>query len=201
MIVKNRMIHTAVATAVGFKEWAFICDALVQGVQTIILRKGGIHEGRGGFEFKHREFFLFPTWFHTQGEKLRWVPEGAQRSFPPEEERQSVDIDGFALIEGVWRVTEWEKVQALQPLHVWNEDVVRERFVYDDESCLHVALLRAYRLPSRWSFPYQKSYGGCRSWVNLPDAGLTLLDDAVPAMSDEAWNASAEKVRKILGTP
>ena len=195
------MTHTAVATAIGFKEWAFICDALVQGVQTIVLRKGGIHEGRGGFEFKHREFFLFPTWFHTQGEKLRWVPEGAQRAFPPEEERQSVDIDGFALLDGVWRVTEWDKVQALQPLHIWNEDVVRERFVYDDESCLHVALLRAYKLPSRWTFPYQKSYGGCRSWVNLPDAGLTLLDAAVPAMSDEAWSTSAEKVREILGNP
>ena len=81
------------------------------------------------------------------------------------------------------------------------EDVVRERFVYDDESCLHVALLRAYKLPSRWTFPYQKSYGGCRSWVNLPDAGLMLLDTAVPAMSDEAWSTSAEKVREILGNP
>jgi len=190
-----------VASAIGFKEWAFICEALVQGVQTIILRKGGIHEGRGGFEFKHREFFLFPTWFHTQGERLRWVPEGAQRSFPPEEERQSVEIDGFALLEGVWRVTDWEKVQALQPLHVWNEDIVRERFVYDDESCLHVALLRAYKLPSQWSFAYQKSYGGCRSWVNLPEAGLTLLDDSVPVMSDDEWNASAAKMREILGEP
>ena len=193
------MTHTAVATAIGFKEWAFICDALVQGVQTIILRKGGIHEGRGGFEFKHSEFFLFPTWFHTQGARLRWVPEGAQRSFPPEEERQSVEIDGFAKLEGLWRVTAWEKVQALQLLHIWNEDIVRERFVYDDESCLHVALLRAYKLPRQWAFPYQKSYGGCRSWVNLPDAGLELLDAAVPAMSDEAWNASAAKVREILG--
>ncbi|HCN79445.1 MAG TPA: hypothetical protein DIT13_19960, partial [Verrucomicrobiales bacterium] len=25
---------------------------LVQGKQTVILRKGGIHEGRGGFEWK-----------------------------------------------------------------------------------------------------------------------------------------------------
>lgn len=195
------MTLAADTTAIGFKEWAFICDALVRGVQTIILRKGGIHEGRGGFEFKHREFFLFPTWFHTQGEKLRWVPEGAQRSFPPEEERKSVEIDGFATLEGVWRVTEWEKVAALQPHHVWNEDVVRERFVYDDESCLHVALVRSYSLPAEWSFPYQKSYGGCRSWVTLPDDGLRLLEGAAPSMTDDAWTATAAKVRTILGNP
>ncbi len=193
------MTQTAAATAIGFKEWAFVCDALAQGVQTLVLRKGGIHEGRGGFEFKHREFFLFPTWFHTQGEKLRWLPEGAPCDFPPEEERQSVQIDGFARLEGVWRVTDWDKMEALKPLHIWNDDIVRERFVYDGESCLHVALLRTRRLAAPWIFPYQKSYGGCRSWVGLPDAGLGMIDAAVPAMSDEAWSASAEKVREVLG--
>ena len=116
----------------GFKEWSFVCDALTQGQLSIILRKGGIHEGRGGFEWKHRDFFLFPTWFHTQADKLNWVPENTQRSFPPEEERQTVDIDGCATLEQVWKVTDWEKVAALAPLHIWNEDVVKERFVYDD---------------------------------------------------------------------
>jgi hypothetical protein len=46
--------------SVGFKEWSFVCDSLAQGVQTLILRKGGIHEGRGGFEWKHQELLSFP---------------------------------------------------------------------------------------------------------------------------------------------
>lgn len=200
-------------TAIGFKEWAFVCDALTQGAQSLILRKGGIHEGRGGFEFKHGAFFLFPTWFHTQGEKLRWVPEAASQpgyssdpgyeaatmSFPPEESRQSVDIDGFGTLEQVWRVTDWERVAALAPLHVWNEDVVRERFVYDEESCLHAALVRVWRLPERWTFPYEKRYGGCRSWVDLPGGGLALLEGAAPAIADEAWQEIARETRAILG--
>lgn len=193
------MTSAATATAIGFKEWAFVCDALTQGVQTIILRKGGIHEGRGGFEFKHRDFFLFPTWFHTQAEKLRWVPAGAQAAFPPEDERKTVDVSGFARLENVWRVTDWAKVEKLAPLHIWKDEVIRERFVYDEESCLHVALVRAYRLPAVWTFPYQRSYGGCRSWVTLPDEGITLIEAAVPAMSDERWKADAAKVREILG--
>ena len=45
--------------SIGFKEWAVVCEALGSGRQSIILRKGGIAEGREGFSFKHREFFLF----------------------------------------------------------------------------------------------------------------------------------------------
>lgn len=185
-------------SAVGFKEWAYVCDSLAQGVQTLILRKGGIHEGRGGFEWKHRQFFLFPTWFHTQSERLTWSPEGAA-SFPPEEERTSVDVDGFAILEQVWKVTDWSQMEAIASLHIWKEEIVRERFLYDEESCLHVALVRAYKLPQYWSFPYSKSYGGCRSWVNLPEAGLALAAEAVPAMSDEVWNGIAGKLRAVLG--
>ncbi|MES2737690.1 MAG: DUF1802 family protein [Verrucomicrobiota bacterium] len=186
------------SVSVGFKEWAYVCDSLVQGVQSLILRKGGIHEGRGGFEWKHRQFFLFPTWFHTQSERLTWSPEGAT-SFPPEEERTLVEVDGFVTLEQVWKVTDWAQMEAIAPLHIWKEEIVKERFVYDDESCLHVALVRAYKLPERWSFPYSKSYGGCRSWVNLPAEGLDLAARAQPAMADAAWEESAAKLRAVLG--
>ncbi len=60
--------------SVGFKEWALVCEALGRGEQTVILRKGGIAEGREGFSFKHREFFLFPTFFHEQVGKVRGGP-------------------------------------------------------------------------------------------------------------------------------
>lgn len=187
------------ATAVGFKEWALVCDLLTSGQQSLILRKGGIHEGRGGFEWKHRGFFLFPTWFHTQAEKLRG--DFTATAFPPEEERTRVDIDGYAELAQVWKVTDWARVEAIAPLHAWNEEVVRERFVYDDESCLHIALVRAWRLPRRWTFPYSKSYGGCRSWVNLPEEGLALLEQAVPAVADDAWQATATRLFEVLGEP
>ncbi|MCB1225364.1 MAG: DUF1802 family protein [Verrucomicrobiales bacterium] len=198
--------------AIGFKEWAFVCDALAQGKQTLILRKGGIHEGMRGFQFQHAAFFLFPTWFHTQGEALTWVPSAASAqdyssdpgydattlSFPPEETRQRVDIDAFCTLEGHWRVTDWDRVAALAPLHIWKESVVRERFAYDEESCLHIALVRTWRLPQRWTFDYEKKYGGCRSWVNVPDDGLSLLPGATPALTDAAWAETAEKIRGVL---
>ncbi len=37
---------------IAFKEWAVIVDALGRGDQILILRKGGISEGRGGFQIE-----------------------------------------------------------------------------------------------------------------------------------------------------
>ena len=184
---------------IAFKEWANVCEALITGHSALILRKGGIHEGRGGFEFKHGEFFLFPTWFHTQGDRLKWSPDAPERfSFPPEEERTSVEIDGYATLDSVWRLTDWDKVAALAPYHVWNEEIVKERFVYDDESCLNVALVRAYCLPQQWAFPYAKSYGGCRSWITLPEPPAGLLEGKTPSINDADFAALKEQIASLL---
>jgi hypothetical protein len=67
--------------SVGFKEWALVCEALGTGRQSIILRKGGIAEGRDGFSFQHREFFLFPTFFHEQLERRPFPGRGFAGSF------------------------------------------------------------------------------------------------------------------------
>ena len=71
----------------GFKEWAVIVEALGQGEQIVILRKGGIAEGRDGFRAEHERFWLFPTRFHQQAEGV--VPEVAGRfgamTFPSED--------------------------------------------------------------------------------------------------------------------
>ncbi len=188
------------APPVGFKEWAFVCEALGEGVQTVILRKGGIHEGRGGFQFQHDNFWLFPTGFHNQGEQLRWTPPDPVRiAVPRDEEREEVNIRQFAVLHGVWRVTDWDKVKSLEPLHVWKEEVVRERFAWNEESCLHVALVRVSVLPQAWSFPYERGFGGCRSWVKLPESGTGLEGATTPAMDEAAWGVAAAKVRAILG--
>jgi hypothetical protein len=34
---------------------------------------------------------------------------------------------------------------------------------------IHVALVRVSALVKPWEFPYEAKYGGCRSWVTLPE--------------------------------
>ncbi len=157
--------------SIGFKEWALVCAALGEGRQTIIIRKGGIAEGPDGFAFRHREFFLFPTFFHEQLGRTR-LPGAAL----PEPRSGEIEIRFLAKVEETRVITDWEKARALEPLHILQESVVRERFDYDDAPGVQVAFVRVFRLDPVWRFPDAKSYGGCRSWVELPEppAGLQL---------------------------
>jgi hypothetical protein len=85
---------------------------------------------------------------------------------------------------------------------VWEEQTIRERFAWNEESCLQVALVRVYRLPVEaavWSFPYASGYGGCRSWVKLPAEGKVREGDLTPVMEDAAWGEVACGVRQALG--
>jgi hypothetical protein len=152
----------------GFKEWAIVCEALGRGEQSVIVRKGGIAEGRSGFAFRHSEFFLFPTFFHEQVNKVR--VDGLEI---PRERAGEIEIRYFAKIIVAEHITSFETAAALEPLHVLQRSVVRERFDYDKAPGLHVALVRVFRLVPTWIFPDASSYGGCRSWVKLPEAPAT----------------------------
>ncbi len=190
---------SAISEAIGFKEWAFVCEALGQGVQTLILRKGGIHEGKGGFHFQHNQFWLFPTGFHAQKEQLDWSPENAESvAVPSDEERSEVQIRHKAELKKIWKVTDWEKVAALAAYHVWKEEVIRDRFVWNDETCLHVALVRVSSLRSEWTFPYERGFGGCRSWVKLPSESEPTDGLMKPSLGDDKWEQIANKIHSIL---
>jgi hypothetical protein len=149
--------------SVGFKEWALVCRALGDGRQSIILRKGGIAEGRGGFQFQHDEFFLFPTFFHEQLVKTNGGDTELPASTPNE-----ISIELWAKVEEVRTLDSMAAAEALASLHILRPEVVRERFDYGAGAGIQLAFLRVFRLEPGWVFPDAKSYGGCRSWVDLP---------------------------------
>ena len=147
--------------SVGFKEWALVCEALGCGEQSVILRKGGIAEGRAGFGFRETEFFLFPTFFHEQMGKIRTVA-----SEIPAPRAGEIEIKYFAKLEFAGFLDSWEKVIALEPFHILQRDVVRERFDYDAASGIHVGVVRVYRLSRAGSLRMRRALAdvdhGCR---------------------------------------
>ncbi len=171
---------------IGFKEWQVVCDALASGRQAMILRKGGIHEGRAGFSFAHRSFFLFPTRFHAQPDQIR---EGTVDAEPEWQPGDSVEITHHA--EALWAVTltDWEKVAALEPFHIYSEKTVRDRFGWEGKGMasgsIHVALVRVRHLAQPWILEYSPKYGGCRSWVNLPAAPEGWIKKATPVLGTD----------------
>jgi len=186
--------------AVGFKEWSWVCRALLAGSQTLIIRKGGIAEGRVGFSFKHSAFYFLPTRFHEQEKHLKpgAMPGPAAleawETPPPGE----VVLPAFARVEETVTLENWEKVHALDAFHVWTEAAIRERFEYEKSGgsgCVHVALVRIFRVVPAWSVPDSPKFGGCRSWVDLPEPPPHTLD---PVLQDEAFNEMLAKIRMAM---
>ncbi len=60
---------TQTATMPALKEWSAVVHALLDGRQTVLLRKGGIGEKR--FDVAASEFVLFPTVAHSHAERVR----------------------------------------------------------------------------------------------------------------------------------
>jgi len=178
--------------SVAFKEWALVCEALGDGRQSLILRKGGIAEGRGGFAFQHDEFFLFPTWFHEQLPKTT-LPA---HTVLPEQKENEIEIRYAATIIWSRLLTNPEHVLGLREFHVLHESVVQDRFCYDGMQGLFVAFVRVFRLEPACVFPMEKKFGGCRSWVNIPDLGHCAL---VSVLSDEEHDRRTKGLHAILG--
>lgn len=180
----------------GFKEWQVVCDALASGRQSILLRKGGIHEGRQGFSFAHESFFLFPTRFHAQGDQVR---EGSVKVMPEWQPGDEIRITHHA--EALWAVTltDWAAVASLEPLHIYSETTVRERFDWEGKGMasgsIHVALVRVRMLAEPWIFPYVPGFGGCRSWIKLPEPPAKWRESALPVSDDGSFAALENRLR------
>lgn len=176
----------------AFKEWALVCEALGNGKQSVILRKGGIAEGREGFSFQHEEFFLFPTWFHEQLSKTV-LPEG---TVMPEEPGDEIEIRYAATLEWTRVVEDLDRVYSLREFHILHDDVVRERFHYKDRQGIHVALVRIFRLDPPRRISNDEKFGGCRSWIELPDLADCTL---VSVISDEEHARRRARLLELLG--
>jgi hypothetical protein len=183
--------------AIAFKEWALVCEALGSGEQSLILRKGGIAEGKAGFGFQHKEFFLFPTWFHGQIDKIRKVDVVLPGQAPGQ-----IAISHAVVIEWSGRIEEKAAVLRLEELHVLDASVIEERFVYDTNSGslggqgIHVAFVRVYRLEPPTTLPMEKGFGGCRSWIELPERDFGAM---VSVLSDEEHARRKELFARLLG--
>jgi hypothetical protein len=62
---------------------------------------------------------------------------------------------------------------------------------------LHVALVRVFRLEAGWTFPNEKKYGGCRSWVQLPEMPEQIR--LTPVLTDAEHQERLREFLTIVG--
>ena len=183
---KRRANRTFCCMRTAFKEWAIVVDALGRGEQILILRKGGIHEGKGGFQVEHPRFWLFPTLFHQQRESV--IPAAQARydeigaSFPPADK---VRLEFLADVADWRRIESLEQVDALRGQHIWTDQVITERFEWGREKNIFALALRVCRLSQPVELPMLESYGGCKSWIELAED--ISAKEAEPVLSDDAF--------------
>ena len=151
---------------IAFKEWGVVVEALGRGGQIVILRKGGIAEGRGGFRAEHEHFWLFPTRFHQQTEG---VLEDARAGFedyawPPED---LLRVEFCAEVVEARRLDSLVQAQRLAGQHIWREEIIAERFDWGRDAGIYAMAVRVRRLAAPVELPMLESYGGCKSWVEL----------------------------------
>jgi len=175
----------------AFKEWAVVCEALGTGLQSVIIRKGGIAEGKTGFAFRHDEFVLFPTWFHEQLEKTTLSPD----TTVPDEPGEEMELRYTANIEWSGVLTDWGRIARLREFHVLRESVVEERYRYSETRGVHVAFVRVYRLEPPLRLKIEKKYAGCRSWIDLPEIEGRVL---VSVISDEEHQRRKRLLEQLL---
>ena len=156
------------ATTLALKEWGAVVHALLDGHQTVLLRKGGIREKR--FDVASDRFVLFPTVAHAHAERVRpghddLLTAGAR----------DVDDDagtfvvraGVALVD-VIPVDDAAAVAALTDLHIWTPELIAERLAFRPKHPLQVLVVNAVALPEPVTLERTPAYGGCSSWVDLP---------------------------------
>ena len=151
---------------VALKEWAVVIEALAQGKQNFLLRKGGIAEGKRGFELKHRRFLFFPTWEHQQQDWIRSEYRDLFLSLKPADP-DVLSIHCGAQVDDI-RPAPADIAELLESKeHIWAEPYLRMRYEYRPDLPLYLVQVRLFTLPEPVAIPNDRRYKGCRSWVDL----------------------------------
>ena len=182
---------------IAFKEWAVVVDALGRGEQIVILRKGGISEGPGGFQVEHPQFLLFPTLYHQQRESV--VPPAQARfdkiapKFPGKDRAR---FEFFCEVAASQELDSLAAAERLRGQHIWRDEVIAQRFDWGRVRNIHALAVRVFRLPRAAESAMLESYGGCKSWIELEN-GIDTKGGA-SVLSDEQFTQKLATFREAL---
>jgi hypothetical protein len=161
-------VDARTTTTLALKEWGAVVHALLDGRQTVLLRKGGIRERR--FDVARDRFVLFPTVAHAHAERVR---PGHADVLTAGAADIDEDTGTFVVRAGVDLVDvigtdDASAVAELTDLHIWKPEHIEERLAFRPRHQLQVLVVRAVALPEPVTVQRLPEYGGCSSWVDLP---------------------------------
>ncbi|GAS87982.1 DUF1802 family protein [Mycolicibacterium brisbanense] len=181
-------------TSPALKEWSAAVHALLDGRQTVLLRKGGIGEKR--FAVAAPEFLLFPTVAHSHRERVRPEHHDLLDEAAADSTETAVTIRAAAKVIAAVEVNRPEAIGEIADLHIWTaESVQADRLDFRPKHRLTVLVVQARPLIAPVGVIRTPEFAGCKSWVEIAVDGGPA--DAVH--DDATLRRVAERVRASVG--
>ena len=178
----------------ALKEWSAVVHALLDGRQTVLLRKGGIHEKR--FTVAADEFLFFPTVAHSHAKRVRREHRDLLAAASADSTGDRLTIRAAAKVVEAVAVTRPEALPDIEDLHIWTAESVRaDRLDFRPRHRLTVLVVQAAPLAHPIRLTREPQYRGCTSWVQLP----TRAEPGEPVHSPDVLAAVAARVRAVVG--
>lgn len=184
---------------IALKEWAVAVEALREGKQILIMRKGGIVEETRDFQVESHDFYLYPTYEHQKKELIKeayaqdldrtlvgWSPENT-----------TVHLTTYAEVAEDIEVLDQEELNKLAGFHIWTDRFAEERLHWKKKNPLHVLLLRVYELEQPVEIKIAPEYLGCKSWVSIAEP--LPETSRKPVLSDAEFAAQVQEIKNALG--
>lgn len=183
----------------ALKEWAITVQALADGDQILMIRKGGIHEESKDFRVVHPEFLLYPTYLHQREDLLKESHQPNLRRLLVDNptDADAVTFTHWALVHELLEIDRLDKVSSLVPHHIWTDTYAESRLHWKPMVPLTIILLRVFRMESPTTVPFIPEYGGCKSWVDV--IPTVHLGDAVPVVDDDRFSEMVGAIHDSLG--
>ncbi|MGP4053770.1 DUF1802 family protein [Mycobacterium sp. 4D054] len=162
---------TATLARPALKEWSAAIHALLDGRQTVLLRKGGIHEKRFEVapEVAASRFLLFPTVAHSHAERVRPEHRDLLEPAAADSTEDAIVVRAGATVVAAIAVERPEGLKAVAPFHIWTEESVRsDRLDFRPRHRLTALVVSAVPLAEPVRLVRTPDYRGCSSWVQLP---------------------------------
>ncbi|OHT82680.1 DUF1802 family protein [Mycobacteroides saopaulense] len=178
----------------ALKEWSAVVHALLDGRQTVLLRKGGIHEKR--FALTDSRFLLFPTAVHGHAERVRPEHRDLMERAASDSTEAEVVVRAGAEVVAAIEVYRPEALEAIAGLHIWTAKSIREdRLDFRPKHRLTALVVRAYPLVTPARIRRGDEHRGCSSWVQLE----VEPQWAAPVRTESALTEVAQLVRESVG--
>ena len=181
-------------SATALKEWSAAVHAMLDGRQTVLLRKGGIGEKR--FDLAAPEFVFFPTVAHGHAERVRPEHRDLLDAAASDSTETEVVVRAAAKVVAAVAVNRPDGLEQIEENHIWTAESVRaDRLDFRPRHLLTVLVVQARPLIEPVRLPREPAYAGCVSWVDLP-VRPALAD---PVHDDATLAEIAERVRASVG--